>query len=113
MISIIFILVILSVTFLTCQFASRAVYGRIIPENELDEFLGKHLNGYSINEYAGVHSKLLYLSEYPYIADQSFDLFSKWHIARHGRISRRSKWSKRLDDYYANLPNSRRKLSGL
>ena len=78
-----------------------SVYGKSIPEEQLDEFFGKHLDKISVNQYSQEHNIF-------FIGDRESDIheavvlspspfLSKWSIQSRGTIPRRSKWTKILD----------------
>lgn len=98
------ILIIFTIVFIgTFELAHISVYGWLTPEEELDVYLEKYLDGYKLNDLSGKPDQL-YLSGKPYIAKSPQpSIMSKWYLRDYGRISRWSKWSKRIDEKVADL----------
>jgi hypothetical protein len=86
---------------------SGSVYGGLIDDSELQEFLVKHRRDWCINEFSVRHGRKMlvhkdFIPGFPYIASHA-SLFSRWHIEDYGQIPRWSPWSSVLDRHYAKL----------
>lgn len=87
--------------FICVEFAHFMVLGWIIPEADLDAYLGKYLQVAQLNPYASERN--LFCDVPQYISSSSQSFMAKWHIEDFGVIPRWSKWSKRLDERRAEL----------
>jgi hypothetical protein len=83
------------------ELIQRFVFGRFATDEELAEFLTKHLQEYKENT---INDHMLYGSSYlPYISRIDLGILSRWYIASRNqigtdlRIKRTSNWNKVLD----------------
>jgi len=107
---IILILAIPIILIVAFEFSSRVTFGRIISEHDLNTFLAKHLNGYTLNEQSNT---LLYHSNLPFISKSCPCVSYKWYIENYGRIPRWSKWSRKIDEHFESVNKSRTKKVAL
>ena len=105
-----FVLAMVAIFVFIEESAHRMTYGKILPDTETIPFLEKNLNEYKLNPY---NEKILSRGREPYISI-SPSVRCKWYIEDYGVITRWSKASKMLDEYYETVPkHSQKKLSDL
>lgn len=77
------------------EIITRLIFGKRIPEQELDEFFGRHIEEYIRSGDGLLHGSV----NLPYIARVPSSMFSKWYIGDgYGIIPRWSKWSKKITE---------------
>jgi hypothetical protein len=85
---------------LVWEFAHWSVYGRPVPEDEIDYYLTKYLPDAHLNPYSD-NGPLF--CDMPRYVSRSQSVLSKWYIQDYGWIPRWSKWTKVLDAKRAEL----------
>ena len=77
------------------------VYGRLLKDEEMEEYLKKYLPTATLNPFSPKQD--LFADMPKYIAKINSGYLSKWHIHDYGRIPKKSKWSKAIDARHKEL----------
>lgn len=98
MIFLLFTFAVAIICVLIFQSAARSVYGPLLSDDFLKKYVPKLLKKAWCH-----HGDILSNIEQPYITRHSGDLFAQWHISDVGRIPRKSKWHKIVNDRWLEL----------
>jgi len=93
------IVIIAGMFFCASQIAVRSVYKELLSDDFLDKLLPTLLKKAHCH-----HGDILSNhGDRPYISRHGGDVFSRWHISDVGRIPRKSKWHKIVNDRWLEL----------
>lgn len=78
---------------------TRAIYGKIIDENQLDLYFETHLSSLKLNS---INTSIM-SADTRFVAKLPVTLYAKWYVDGVGVIPLWSKWSKVLDSKHKQL----------
>lgn len=96
------------VMFVAFEIPRYFVYGKLLPDREIEVYLTKYIDQLEANPYSSTLLHVRYdipendRGDLPFIS-KSWGILSSWYIQDHGTIPRWSVWNKRLDAKLAAL----------